>query len=155
MRSRLMKSSAFALLALAAAIDGSAQTPPVPAAPGSNVTVTVNYTGKGVVDDKHALTVFLFASPELTAQSRPIGPPQAVFKNNSTVTFSNVTTSPVYVVAVYSEAGGYVGTGGPPPIGTPITHYRSTPKSPPTAVTPGPKTTVKISFGDGNRWKGN
>ena len=130
MRSRLMNSSVFALLAVVAAIDASAQTPPVPAAPGNNITVTVNYTGKGVVDDKHAITVFLFPSPELNAQSQPIGPPQVIQKNNSAVTFTNVTTSPVYIVAIYSEAGGYVGRGGPPPVGTPFAHYRSTPKSP-------------------------
>jgi hypothetical protein len=76
-----------------------------------------------------------------------------VQKNGATVTFTNVTTSPVYVVAAYSEAGGYVGVGGPPHAGTPIAHYRTAPKAPPAAVKPGPKTAVKMSFNESNRWK--
>jgi hypothetical protein len=146
----------FALLALTAAAAAAQATKPAPPAPATavnNVTVTVNYTGKGVVDAGHAITVFLFPSPDLNAQSRPIGPPQVVQKNGATVTFTNVTTSPVYVVAAYSEAGGYVGVGGPPPAGTPIAHYRTAPKAPPAAVKPGPKTAVKMSFNESNRWK--
>ena len=151
MRRHWLGFSGFALLALTA-VDAAAQTPAAQTPPANNITVTVNYTGKGVVDANHAITVFLFASPDLHAQSSPITG-QTLVKNGGSVTFTNVTTTPVYIVAVYSEAGGYVGRGGPPPAGTPIAHYRTAPKSPPAAVKPGPKVAVKMTFNDSNRWK--
>jgi len=152
MRRHWLGFSGFALLALTA-VDAAAQTPAAQTAPVNNVTVTVNYTGKGVVDATHAITVFLFTSPEINAQSSPIGPPQVLVKNGASATFTNVSTTPVYIVAIYSEAGGYTGRGGPPPAGSPIAHYRTAPKTPPAAVKPGPKTAIKMTFDDSNRWK--
>jgi len=34
-----------------------------------------------------------------------------------------------------------------------IAHYRTAPKTPPAAVKPGPKTAIKMTFDDSNRWK--
>ena len=123
--------------------------PPPPAAAGGAVAVTVNYTGKGVVDATHEILVFLFANPNIGPDSNPLGAPQIVTKNGQTVTFQGVTTSPVYVVAVYDEASVYDGRS-EPPTGTPIGFYAKDAKSPPTAVTPGAKTAIKLSF-DGSR----
>ena len=39
---------------------------------GGEVSVTVAYTGKGAVDDKHEILVFLFDHPTPTADSEPI-----------------------------------------------------------------------------------
>ena len=96
--------------------------------------------------------VFLFDHPTPGPASQPLTGPQIIQKNGSTVTFKDVSTSPVYIVAVYDEQGGYSGVGGPPPDGTPIGTYSKDPKSPPAPVTPGPKTVLKMSFSDAKRF---
>lgn len=130
-------------------LDQTKQGPPPPAAApaGNSITVTVNYTGKGVVDASHEILLFLFNEPKVGPDSRPLGPPQIVTKNGAAATFANVSsTSPVYVLAIYDEAGTYDGRTGPPPVGTPIGFYAKDAKAPPTPVTPGPKTAIKLSF---------
>lgn len=128
--------------------------PPAPAAAAAtkDVTVTVTYTGKGTVDAGHQILVFLFSDPNVGPTSRPLGPPQMVQKNGATVTFKEVAATPVYVFAVYDDKGGYNGQSGPPAAGTPIGFYTKVAKQPPTAVTPGPKTAVKMTFNDTKRW---
>ncbi len=155
MRTRRLGLSIILLSVAAAAPYAQAQKPPPPPPPAAavkNVTVTVSYAGKGVVDAGHAILVFLFSDPNVGPNSRPLGPPQIVQKNGASVTFKDVTTAPVYVFAIYNEKGTYDGQSGPPPAGTPVGHYAKDAKSPPIAVTPGPKTTVKMSFSDARRW---
>jgi hypothetical protein len=118
------------------------------------VSVTISYTGKGPVDPKHGILLFLFTDPNIGPGSQPIGPPQVATKNGATVTFKNVTATPVYIAAVYNEKGDYDGIGGPPPPGTPVGIYQKDATSPPTPVTPGPKTLVKMSFSDATRFGG-
>jgi hypothetical protein len=125
--------------------------PAPPPAATNDVTVTVSYTGKGPVDPKHPIIVFLFTEPNPGNGSQPIAGPQTATKNGATVTFKNVTATQVYITAVYNEKGDYSGVGGPPPAGTPIGMYQKDAKSPPTPVTPGPKTAVKMSFNDARR----
>ena len=141
---------AFGTTSFAQARQPPPAPPPAPAA--KDVTVTVVYTGKGAVDAKHNVLVFLFADPNVGPNSMPLGGPQVIQKNGSTVTFKDVSTSPVYVVAVYDEQGGYTGLGGPPPAGTPIGMYSKDAKSPPAPVTPGPKTALKMTFNDAQRF---
>ena len=131
-----------------------ANPPPTPAAPAAadSVAVTVRYSGKGTVDATHPILVFLFAEPTVGPQSRPIGPPQIAQKNGATLTFTNVTTKPVYVFAVYADKGGYDGRSGPPAAGTPIGMYRRNAQTAPIAVTPGPKTAIRLTFTDALRW---
>ena len=136
-----------------AAGQGRQTSPPPPTAAATNdVAVTINYTGKGVVDATHSVVVFLFAEPNVVPTSRPIAGPQIVQKNGATVTFKDVATKPVYVFAVYNDKGGYDGRGGPPPVGTPVGQYARSATAPPTPVTPGAKTAVKLSFSDAKRW---
>ena len=78
------------------------------------MSVTVTYTGKGAVDDKHEIFVFLFDHPTPTADSEPIAS-QTTTKSGGTVAFKGVTQDPVYVVFVYDEAANYDGQSGPPP----------------------------------------
>ncbi len=133
------------------------QPPPTAAATAMNVSVTVNYTGKGTVDPGHAIMVFLFSDPNIGGQSQPLSPPQIIEKNGGTATFKDVSASPVYIAVVYNEKGDYTGVGGPPPVGTPVAIYSKDPKdpsSPALAVTPGEKTTVKVSFSDARRFAG-
>jgi hypothetical protein len=131
--------------------------PPAPAAAkpaaaiaATDVAVTVTYTGKGVVDATRSILVFLFSTPTVGQNSEPLGAPQIVTKNGQTVTFNNVTTKPVYIFAIYNENGTYDGRSGPPPAGTPIGMYGTAKGA--TAVTPGMKTPVKMSFTGATKW---
>jgi hypothetical protein len=161
MSRRLFALSTLAVATLTASLAAQGgQTPaqskpaPPPAAATSDVSVTVSYTGKGPVDPKHAIIVFLFTDPNIGPGSQPITGPQVATKNGATVKFTNVTAKQVYVAAVYNEKGNYDGVGGPPPAGTPIGMYQKDAKSPPAPVTPGPKTAVKMSFNDAKRFGG-
>ena len=157
MRTRRLGLSIILLSVAAAAPYAQAQKPPpppLPAAAVKNVSVTVNYTGKGAVDAGHAILVFLFTDPNIGAQSQPLSGPQVIQKNGGTVTFKDVSANPVYVAVLYNEKGDYNGIGGPPPAGTPMGIYARDPKSPAAPVTPGPKTTIKMSFSDAKRFGG-
>ena len=121
-----------------------------PAIGPTDVAVTVNYTGKGVVDAKRNILLFLFSDPNVGPNSQPLGPPQVVQKNGQTVTFNGITTKPVYIFAIYNEQGTYDGQSGPPPAGTPVGMF-GTAKGP-TAVTPGMKTPVKLTFDGARKW---
>lgn len=115
-----------------------------------NVTVTVKYTGKGAVDAKHKLWVWLFDHPDIGPGSMPIAE-DSVDKNGGTVSFSNVTTTPVYIAVAYDEAGGFAGQSPPPP-GSPIAIYGvKGPKGEAQPVTPGAKGVVAIAFDETQR----
>jgi hypothetical protein len=116
---------------------------------GRDVTVTASFTGTAKVDETHEILVFLFDHPVPTADSIPLAV-QAVQKNGGTVTFKDVSASPVYVVLVYDEKANYDGRSGPPPRGTPIGTYQKGGK--PLPVTPGPNVKVSASFDDSRRW---
>ena len=116
-------------------------------AKSGDVTVTASYKGKGTVDEKHDILVFLFDHPSPRAESTPLGV-RSITKNGQTVTFTNVTADPVYVVMVYDEKANYDGNS-PPPTGAPIGSYSKDGK--PVAVKPGSK--VVATFDDTNRWK--
>jgi hypothetical protein len=146
----------FAALVMSVAVraDQTKQAPPpaAPAAAGNTLAVTVNYTGKGVVDAAHEILVVLFGDPNIGNESKPITM-LPVTKNGQTVTFTGLGTTPVYVAVAYNETGNYHGRGGPPPAGTPYSTYAKDAKSPPTAVTPGPKAAIKVSFSGAQKWK--
>src|SRR5262245_59445432 len=100
------------LVLLAAAVASplaQAQKPPPPPPPAAgalkNVSVTVTYTGKGTVDAGHGILVFLFDNPNIGGGSQPLGNPLTIEKNGGTVTFKDVSASPVYISLVYNEAG--------------------------------------------------
>ena len=131
--------AAMSALASAAVIPRQAKS--------GDVTVTASYKGKGVVDEKHDILVFLFDHPSPKAESEPLGV-RSITKNGQTVTFTNVTTDPVYVIFVYDEKANYDGKS-PPPAGSPIGSYSKGGKAVP--VKPGSK--VVASFDDTNRWK--
>jgi len=120
-----------------------------PAAP-TDLPVTVTYKGKGAVDGTHKLFVWLFDNPDITSNSRPVSSLSAT-KNGETLMFKNVTTSPVYVFAVYDTTGNYDGVSGPPPAGVPSSPYRASAKGAPAPVTPG--TSIRFTFDDSEPWK--
>ena len=134
---------------------GAGQKPaPAAAAATNDVAVTISYTGKGPVDPTHTIILCLFTEPDPGAGSQPVAAPQIATKNGATVVFKNVSAKEVYIAAVYNEKGNYDGTTGPPPPGTPVAMYQKDAKSPPIAVTPGPRTAIKMSFDDARRFGG-
>ena len=153
MRTHLLGLATILVLGTTSSAYGQARqtAPPPAAAAAKDVTVTVTYTGKGVVDAKHNVLVFLFDHPTPGPGSQPLAGPEIIQKNGSTVRFKNVSTTPVYICAVYDEQGGYTGQN-PPPAGTPIGMYSKDAKSAPAPVTPGPKTVLKMTFSDAKRF---
>ena len=147
---------ALCLSVLAAGLQTSAAAPRAPAAGGQaasqtgDLTVTVSYTGKAPVNETNQIWVFLFATPTVDQNSRPIDA-RALAKNGGSVHFKTGGAGPLYVWVTYDEKGGYSSTAGPPPPGTPIGRYSIDKKTAaPVAIKPGTK--IKIAFGDAMRW---
>jgi len=117
---------------------------------GSDVSVTVTYTGKGPVDATHEIWVFLFDTPSIGAGARPLSA-QTITKSGGAAVFKAVTTDPVYIAVAYDEKGDYDGNAGPPPNGTPIAMYGADAKgvAGPLKTAGGAK--VKLSFNDARR----
>lgn len=132
------------------AVAASAAVIPVALARAGDVNVAVTYKGKGPVDEKHAILVFLFDHPSPTAASEPLAM-QKIVKNGGSATFTGVATPTVYVTLVYDEKSSYDGRSGPPPPGTPIGSYQKDGK--PLPVTPGPAAKLSATFDDSRRWK--
>lgn len=85
-------------------------------APGT-LKVKLNYSGAGVVDEKHQIRLFLFDSPDFVQGGvMPFASGSAASKDGI-VTFPDLDKSPVYVAAIYDPSGDYDGASGPPPSG--------------------------------------
>ncbi len=116
---------------------------------GRTLEVKLNYTGAGTVDEKHRIFVVLFDSPDFAkGGAMPIAMKPATEKQE-TVTFSNVSTSPVYAAASYDPSGNYDGESGPPPSGASLGMYSKTPGTPaPINLESGKTTQVELTFDD-------
>jgi hypothetical protein len=96
------------------------------ASAGRTLKVKLNYTGAGVVDEKHKIYVMLFdANPytastliDATSQPAPSAPAPGVSHilaredasaKDATVTFRQLAVSPVYATAFFDKAGTYNG----------------------------------------------
>jgi hypothetical protein len=133
-------------ISLTRAQDEKSQTKPT----GDRVLkVKLHYTGAGTVDEKHKIFVVLFDSPAFTSGgAMPIAGKAATGKDE-TVTFSDVTTSPVYVAASYEPSGNYDGQSGPPPSGASLGMFSKTPGTPePINIEPGKTVQVEVAFDD-------
>lgn len=87
------------------------------------LAISVEYTGKGAVDKDHRLWIWLFDNPD--SSTWPDSTPLAVAmltENGATYKFTGLPQQ-VYFATGYDEAGGYDGTAGPPPAGTPVSVY--------------------------------
>lgn len=113
--------------------------------------VTVHYKGSGTVDSSHIIGVALWDSPAFMEEHSQSMPTQVKLtkSNDSTVTFSGVSTSPVYVSAAYDSSGKWDGTSGPPPAGSSLGLYSKEPGKPePVRIEPGKSETIELSFDD-------
>jgi len=112
------------------------------------VNVTVNYTGKGEVDSTHRLWIWLFDSPNIGPGAQPISE-MSLSKNGDLATFKAVSAPQVWIAVAYDEKGGFAGSA-PPPTGSPVTIYGTEPGAL-TAVVPGDKAAVTVTFNDAFR----
>ena len=82
------------------------------------VKVTVNYKGKGTVDAKHRLWVWLFSSPDIGPGSMPIAE-ISIDANGALATFDGIDADRVWIAAAFDESGTMSGNA-PPPSGSPV-----------------------------------
>ena len=150
---------------------GRAQGKPEAKAGGQTLVVKVKYKGKGVVDEKHKVYVMVvdndpYASDVLAdaTSTQAIDPAQAKGKKiayimqrqgasskEQTLTFSGLTSSPVYVVAFFDESGTYEKNSAPGP-GSPAGQYGATPWKPdPIKLKDGKPVEVKMQFDDSSK----
>lgn len=149
----------------------AAQTPTKPkaAAAGKTLKVKLNYTGSGVVDEKHKIYVLICDADPFAAErledytGKPVPKPepgsagqkiarilqrQGTASKDSTLVFIKLPVSPVYAVAFYDHSGTYQGHSDPS-AGSPMGLYGSQPGQPePIKVVPGKPTRVTVSFDD-------
>ena len=140
---------AFVMLMATAAMH---LTTAVAASAGARVTagtvkVTVNYKGKGTVDAKHRVWVWLFASPDIGPGSMPIAE-LSIEANGIVATFDGIDAERVWIAAAYDESGSMSGNA-PPPSGSPVGVFVST-EGAPKSVAPG-ESAVVLTFDDSFR----
>lgn len=150
-----MKNGLFLVLGLLTAVSilnmaGAAQAQPKTA--GGSLTIKLNYTGSGTVDEKHLIQVFLWESPDFAnGGAMPIAMKGAASKNG-TVTFSDLEKSPVFVSVAYDPKGDYNEVAGPPPSGSSLGMYGKTPGTPdPIKIEPGKAAEIEVAFDDSNK----
>jgi hypothetical protein len=115
------------------------------------LNVTVHYKGTGNVDGNHLIAVAIWDSPAFMEPNSHTMPTdvKVTKTNDSKVTFSGVSISPVYVSAAYDPSGKWDGTSGPPPAGTSLGMYSKEPGKPePVRIDPGKSASIELSFDD-------
>ena len=114
------------------------------AAQGRTLKVTVNYTGNDEVSATNAVFVSVWTSPPV-GDATGLLSGEVVRENGATVTFENLTASPVYLVAFYDTQGdGIIASG------MPFGAYGADAYGAPSAIVVGDSQTVEVelSFDD-------
>lgn len=111
------------------------------------VTVSVNYKGKGTVDTRHRVWVWLFTSPDIGPGSMPIAE-VSIDANGALATFDGIDAERVWIAAAFDESGTMSGNA-PPPSGSPVGIYAGTDGAP-KSVVPG-ESAVVLTFDDSTR----
>ena len=147
-----MKHIASPALVIVIAVAASQLTMPVSASAGeklaaATVNVTVNYKGKGTVDAKHRVWVWLFTSPDIGPGSMPIAE-TSIDANGAVATFEGVDAERVWIAAAFDENGTMSGNA-PPPSGSPVGLLIG-PDGAPKSVVPG-ESAVVLTFDDSFR----
>jgi hypothetical protein len=137
------------MLVLALAPLAAQQPKPDEKAAPRTLKVKLKYTGTGTVDSKHPIIVFLFDSADFVQGGVMPFATKSASAKDETLTFADLTTSPVYAVAVFDPTGGYDGQSGPPPSGSSMGMYGKTPGTPdPINIEPGKTAEVELAFDD-------
>ena len=132
---------------------GRAQQPEGDAPATGSLRVAIDYKGAGTVDADHRVWVWVFDTPNITGESIPIST-GVVKENSGSYKFVGLPKD-VYLAVAYDTKGGYDGTSGPPPTGTPVSIYGvTTPGGPAGAVTTGgDDAKVTVTFDDSNKMR--
>ena len=133
---------------------GQAQDKPAEKAPekapaSRSLKVKLNYSGPGTVDEKHRIFLFIFDTPDFIRPENvmPIAFGSGTAKD-ATVTVSDLSASPVYLIAIYDPTGGYEGMS-KPPTGCSLGIYGTTPGEPGAiAIEAGKTAQVDVAFDD-------
>ena len=123
----------------------------VRAQPGA-FRITVDYQGSGTVSEDHQLSVFVFDTPNISADSLPIWTGQLA-DNQQTLTAEGIDASTVWVAVTFDETGGYDPFSGPPRSGSPLAVYSTDQTGMPTGVElkADQETEIAIAFDDALR----
>ncbi len=132
--------------ALAAMVIVASLVPSVAAQEGGKLKVTVNYNGPGTVDASHELHVWVFDTPNITADSVPLAA-ETLTANGGSLNFSGLPKE-VYIAAAFDEKGDYDGSAAPP-AGTPIVIYGDAGVA--KAIATGSEAVVNVVFDDSQR----
>lgn len=154
MRMRKFLWAAIPAIFLLTAIEAAPQSQSQGSAPATRtLKVKLNYTGSGTVDAKHPILVFVFDGPDFRdGQLPPIAQNQASAKD-ATLTFKDLTASPVYIAAVYDPSGTYEGDS-MPPANASVGMYEKQPGVPaPIEIAAGKTAEVTLSFDDSHKFQ--
>lgn len=144
---RAFAHSAAALLVATCLVPLSAHGSAATSGAGS-VTLTVTYTGKGVVDEGHQVWIWLFDTPDIGPGAIPIRE-ESISKNGDSVTLRDLSEARVWVVVAYDERGGFTGSA-PPVSGSPIGFYSADGRGP-SALSAAEHATASVTFDDAQR----
>ena len=111
------------------------------------VKVSVNYKGKGTVDAKHRIWVWLFDTPDIGPGSMPIAE-TSIDANGKAATFDGIDAARVWIAVAFDESGTMTGNA-PPPSGSPVGVLLSADRTP-QSVVPG-EDAVVLTFDDSQR----
>lgn len=111
------------------------------------VKVTVNYKGKGTVDAKHRVWVWLFDSPNIGPGAMPIAE-LSIDANGRLATFEGIDAPRVWIAVAFDEGGVMTGSQ-PPTSGSPVGILLSK-DGMPRSVVPGDDA-VELIFDDSQR----
>ena len=142
----MMKTRMRGVLALGVGVLLAAAAHGTVAAQADELSVTVNYAGKGTVDANHRIWIWLFTSPDIGPGSLPIAE-ASLAENGGTATFKPLGAAQVWIAVTYDERGGFMGSEPPPP-GVPVGMYGDTPGVPAPARA---GSAVKVTFDDSMR----
>jgi hypothetical protein len=112
--------SGIAILTVTLAANLLAQDTP---AETGKLTLSVEYTGKGTVDKDHRVWIWVFDNPDSSTWAGTTPLSIGMLSENNTAYKFAALPKQVYFATAYDEQGGYDGTAGPPPTGTPIAIY--------------------------------
>lgn len=116
-------------------------------AAAATVRISVNYKGKGTVDAKHRIWVWLFDTPDIGPGSMPIAE-SSVGANGAIASFEGIDAKQVWIAVAFDESGTMSGNA-PPPSGSPVGVLLST-DGRPRSVVPG-EDSVVMTFDDSQR----
>jgi hypothetical protein len=111
------------------------------------VKVSVNYKGKGTVDAKHRIWVWLFDTPDIGPGSMPIAE-SSIDANGTAATFDGIDAARVWIAVAFDESGTMAGNA-PPPSGSPVGVLLGADRAP-QSVVPGADAVV-LTFDDSQR----